>query len=388
MEFSKDLRELNQDEFKRVYDYLKEKTNDFSFVSPQVLLENNQYMLIFRICLGMSQRSLAEFIGVTKDCCRHIESKRLRIISLNKVKRYSEKINELISNKKISFDNTLLHWENYNKFQKNQVFKPKLILRSFNELQVKDLKKYYKILLNKTNNFQNITPNLIMDVPQIIVLLRVAGCITCLKISKLKIVSQKSLNNYEKLKSTIKLQTANKFSKFFNELFVNNKPDYQKFVENFRILKGFYGCRDLNFLVEQGLNRMAKINPNQYEDEIAELLNKNNIKFEKHKILDGLKTKSNVDFYIKEKNIVMEVFSYNSKKRSDIKLKACFVDHRFQSLKLKEPCRKTIICIKIYGKPILHDYVKRYLTMDLINTDFLFLNNEIENLAKTIKENL
>ena len=43
------------------------------------------------------------------------------------------------------------------------------------------------------------------------------------------------------------------------------------------------------------------------------------------------------------------------------------------------------MCIRIEGKPILHNYVKNYIDMELLNTDYLLINKEVNNLLYLIK---
>ena len=50
-----DIRFLKEDEFEQVYEYLKDKTNSFTEFSPDLIIENNQFLLIFRIILGNSK---------------------------------------------------------------------------------------------------------------------------------------------------------------------------------------------------------------------------------------------------------------------------------------------------------------------------------------------
>ena len=60
------------------------------------------------------------------------------------------------------------------------------------------------------------------------------------------------------------------------------------------------------------------------------------------------------------------------------------VDHRFQALKQKYPNLITMMCIEIIGKPILYNYVKKYLDMETLNTDYLLINNHRKKLMEII----
>jgi len=45
-----------------------------------------------------------------------------------------------------------------------------------------------------------------------------------------------------------------------------------------------------------------------------------------------------------------------------------------------------MMCISIKGKPILHNYVKQYIDTSIINTDYLLINKELNQLSEIIKE--
>ena len=135
------------------------------------------------------------------------------------------------------------------------------------------------------------------------------------------------------------------------------------------------------------MTRFAKINTNKFEEEISEILSKNNIDYKRYVILKGEKRGFNVDFLIENNGtkIALEVFSYsNIKKKAGVKTKVCMVDHRFQALKQKYPNLITMMCIEIIGKPILYNYVKKYLDMETLNTDYLLINNHRKKLMEII----
>ncbi|MBS3141019.1 hypothetical protein J4405_02640 [Candidatus Woesearchaeota archaeon] len=384
---NEDLRNLNEEEFKQVYEYLRIKTENFKTITPSLILENNQYLLIFRICLGLSQKEFAKKLGKTKDWCRHTEAKRNKIEKVKIAERYTKKITELINKKEVKLENSLINWEKYNSFSKDQILpEAEIKLKSFSKLTEENLKDYFDLIKRETNNFTEISSELFIKIPQSILIFRIILGLSYRKFNQVSNISEKQIRNYEHLTNNIKPTLAKKISNIVTSLLINKNIEFQQFLENYRILKGFYGCRDLNFLVNQGLNRLAMIKPTKYEEEIAKLLENQNIKFERYKILNGVKSRFNIDFYVPDKNIAIEVFSYNNcKKRGNIKSKACLVDHRFQSLKSKDSKLRTIMCIRIEGKPILHNYVKNYIDMELLNTDYLLINKEVNNLLYLIK---
>ncbi|MBI2110336.1 hypothetical protein HYT51_00975, partial [Candidatus Woesearchaeota archaeon] len=256
------------------------------------------------------------------------------------------------------------------------------------KLNEEDLKEYFDLIKKETNNFTNFTSNLLIRIPQSILIFRIIFCLSYRRAAKL-LCEEGSIKNYEHLKCRVKPITAITVMNKIKELFENSNYrdiSYEKFLENHRILSGFYGCRDLDFLIDQGLSRLAKINPTKFEEELYDLL-KDKINVKRYHIIKGVQGKYNVDFFIETKNkkIAIETFCYsNCKKKGNIKTKTSLVDHRFQSLKLEYPDLVTIMCVKIVGKPILEDYVKRYLKIELMNTDYFLLNGEVKKLLQIV----
>lgn len=58
-----DLREMDEEQFRLVFDIVKERTKNFTKIDPDLLLENPQFLLILRCCLGLSQRELSKKLG-------------------------------------------------------------------------------------------------------------------------------------------------------------------------------------------------------------------------------------------------------------------------------------------------------------------------------------
>jgi len=387
----KNLRDLNEDEFKQIYEYIKEKTSNFTKFKKELIIENNQFLLIIRICLGLSQKEFAKNLNVTKDWCRHTEAGRNKIIHLKVAERYSNKIKDLLKKDKISLEKSLNNYRKYLFFSKNQnLLGPKIRFKFFSQMTEEDLISYFNIVKRETNNFIEFDPNLLIRIPQSLTIFRIILCMSYRKLAETIKMDQSHLRKYEhlkiKMKPTTRVYLINKIEELFKNIDIGNFT-INKILENFRILSGFYGNRNLESAIKIGLTRFAKTKYNKFEEEIENILSKNNINYKKHIILYGIKRGFNVDFLIKcnNKKIVLEVFSYsNLKKKSNIKKNVCIVDHRFQALKQKDPNLITIMCIKIRGKPILYDYVKKYFDMELLNTNCLLINNYKEKLVKII----
>jgi transcriptional regulator with XRE-family HTH domain len=386
----RDLRELNDRNFERIYRYLDKKTSGFTSLYEKLILENNHHLLIFRVILGMSQKEFAEKLGKTKDNIRHIEAKRRIIVRSEIVQQYADKINSIFSKKIFNLEDAMKNWKNYTFYSKDQnISDPEIKFKTFLNMNEVDLVSYYKLIKRETNNFKTFTPDLLIRIPQSLTIFRIVLCLSFRRLSKILEMDYAHLRIYEHLKNKMKPLTAKRIILKIENLFKKTNVDSittDKILENFRILSGFYGNRNLDSLIDQGLNRLAKINPTRYEEKISDVLENKNIKFERYRILEGIKKRFNIDFFVPDKQIAIEVFSYSDKQRKNLKSKTCLVDHRFQSLKLKNPKTKTIICMEVRDRPILYEYFRRYISTGLLNTDYLLINKDVHKLPNIINK--
>lgn len=126
------LRQLTEEEFKQMFSYLKDKTKNFTEITPELILENNQHLLILRICLGLSQKEFAKQLGTTKDWCKHMEAQRRKIMHKIIAERYADKIQELLLQKKIFLEDAIINWSNYMFYSKDQILpEPKIKLKKY-----------------------------------------------------------------------------------------------------------------------------------------------------------------------------------------------------------------------------------------------------------------
>lgn len=169
----KDLRDLNEQEFKEVYEYVKERTNNFKVFSPNIITENNQFLLIIRACLGLSRKEFANKLNVCKDWCKYIESKRRKIINIKIARRYGNKIEALLVNNKISFEEALTSYKKYLFLSKNQnLQEPEIKFKKFSELNEKDVIEYFNIVKRETKNFSQFKSDLLIRIPQSLIIFR------------------------------------------------------------------------------------------------------------------------------------------------------------------------------------------------------------------------
>lgn len=388
----KDLRQLDENEFEELFIYLKKRTKNFTRFYPDIVLENNQYLLIVRICLGLSQKEWGNKMENTKDWCRHIESKRHKIIHESIANRYCWKIQRLLNEKQINFKEALRFWRAY-KFSSYQKFtETKIRFSSISKLTEKDLHKFFNLVRIKTKNFSNFNVKILLEVPQSILIFRIITGFSHRKFAKLLGLNARSIRSYETGKSRIKPQTAQKIMNEIENIFKENKAyadmEFNKLLENYRILRGFFGHRNLQAMVVGGVQRLAKLKTNEFEKQIAKLLESNGILFEQFSIINGIKRRYNVDFLIpnsQKPKFVIEAFRFATGGKSrNVKNKVVNIDHRFQAIKLKYPAIKTAIVMELIGRPVLAEFVKNSLELETMNTDFIFIN-ESQKLPLMIK---
>ncbi|MEK6952548.1 MAG: hypothetical protein AABX29_06035 [Nanoarchaeota archaeon] len=389
MQLKEDLRAISEQEFKEIFNHLKQKTDNFTTISPELILENNQYLLILRLCSGLSQESFAKYLGTTKDWCRHTEAGRNKIKHLAIAKRYNKQLEILLRDNLPTMENTVKKFKIYKFSREQDLPKPEIELKQISKLTEENVKEYFNLIKKETNNFKEFKQDLLSRIPQAILIFRIVLCINHRKFAKILDIDSRSIRYYESASRIMKKSRSIELIKKIEILFKGyiDEISLNQTIENFRILTNFYGNRNLDHLINQGLTNIGFIGENKYEEEILDILKRNNINYTRFALIEGINRKYNIDFLINNKNkkIILEVFSYNNKKRSDIKTKVCVIDHRFQILKNKNPSIKTMMCIQTKGKPILKSYVRKYLEMETMNTDYMLINEE-ELIPKIIKE--
>jgi hypothetical protein len=395
MKFSKDLRDLNEEEFREVYGYLEKETNNFKSISPELILENNKYILIFRLCTGLPQKEFSKKIGRGSDTCRHTEAGRRTILQKRIAERYSKPIEKLLKNYKITFEKTFETWKQYMFARDQTLQEPKTKFGSITKISDENLKKLYEITKERTKNFTEFNYNLLLEIPQTLLVFRSIFKEDHRTFARKLGLCPKGYRSYEAARVRVKPRTAKRVTKRLPDMFDNESIrniKFDKILENKRILSNFFGHRNHAAAMRQGLNILAKLPQTEFENEVASLLKSHSIPFDQSSVVCGLKRDYNVDFIIpnsKDPKIIIEVFmnTMGGKSRNTIS-KIRSIDHRFHSIKMNSPKIKTMIIMKLTGKPILLDDTKRKYDLEILDTDKMIINQEIKDLPIFLKERL
>jgi DNA-binding XRE family transcriptional regulator len=114
MNLPEDLRKMNEEQFLKVLECLREKTNNFKVFPEEVFLAKNQIILILRCALGMTRPSFARKVGINQKTLKFIEMNRKenRIRTLGAAQRWCEKITNFLRSGEIVVDKekSLLIW--------------------------------------------------------------------------------------------------------------------------------------------------------------------------------------------------------------------------------------------------------------------------------------
>lgn len=368
----KDLRDLNKEQFKGAYEYIKEITDNFSEIDTKFLRENPQYLLIIRNALGLSQFEFSKLLGITnKAWVRHFEAGRQGFKHSKMFPRALQLINKLFfDNKIVSYERALLSWQKTRVARRKFFFKypkPKYNLKRLSGMSKEDFIKYIKLLTKETNNFTNFDTKIIMRTPRFITVFRLLFGLNIRQLCSLLDMQTRRIRKYESFTERMLPETSLKIMNLFKKL-----------------------TKDKGISLERGLKRFEKSSPfTKLELNIKDILEKNNLPFKIHQDLKSARKKLNVDFVISDAEnplIAIEVTKLNQKGlsiRYNINFRVAYIDHRFQLLKLKYKNLKTILVINCSEGQ--RNLVKRVIKRETVNTDFYFVN-KFDNLGKRIKE--
>jgi DNA-binding transcriptional regulator YiaG len=389
-----DLREMNEKQFVELFNHLKARTRNFKELSPDLILENSRYLLVLRLCLSLSQKEFGRRLGVTKDWVRHTEAGRNKILHLKPANRYVDKINSLLNQTQITLERTLENWKRY-KFARDQDLPNiEVKIKTLSRMDESDFKSYFDLVSRETNGFTRFDPQLLMKMPQSILIFRVALGINHRKYASMLGINSRRVRAYEHLEMQMKLTTAIKLMKKIRMLFVGRKIAFADALENFRWLRGIYGRGKLSSYIERGLKFAERVPLNSLENKIKELLENSGVPFEAHARIKGLKRDYIADFVIpntSDPKVIVEVTKVTlpSRKKRNIRSFICLIDHKFQVIKAQYSTITTVLALQCVGFPRHVKHAREMLQLETLNTDLYALNeDEFKNLIHKIKSKI
>ncbi len=371
----KDLRDLNEKEFKEVYEYLKKETNNFTYLHKSLLNENPQYLLVIRFALGLSQLEFSKLLGTTnKQGVRHFEAGRQGFKYSAIYTQALELINRLFKeNKVVSFKRSFFIWQRA-KAARNKYFlievEPKYKIKKVSLMSLDDFEEYFIYLKKETENFTNFNHKILMDTPQFISIFRVILNISTRQLGKSFNENSRTIRTHEYADYKLTPETATKYMSMFYKLFLEknliNKVDRSLVIQNFKRISQY----------------------DELEEEISQILKLKKVDFKQHHNITINNKNFNFDFLIFKDNkpyMIIEatkLFSNSKESTSRIRtsMKIAYLDHRFQHLKKIYPEINTTMIIKTSKKQ--ENLTKRIAAKELLNTDFCLINEDINKILK------
>jgi DNA-binding XRE family transcriptional regulator len=175
MNLPEDLRKMNEEQFLKVFEWLREKTNNFKVFPEEMFLAKNQLILILRCALGMTRPSFARKVGINQQTLRFVEMNRKenRIRTLGVAQRWCERINNFLKTQEFSLDvgKSLAIWREINLHQieenKEEIEKIRnemkgLGLLDWDRTDSRLLPVFFNFFREKTNNFNTLPLSLFL----------------------------------------------------------------------------------------------------------------------------------------------------------------------------------------------------------------------------------
>jgi len=372
-----DLRTINEREFLEIYEYLREKTKEFTEIKQEFLMENPQYLLILRLILGLSQKGFTEELGFTnKIWVRHFETGRQNFRRSKLIPKCIDVINRYFAQKKIlRVEEAIKLWRRSQAAREKFFFKPEGLnynIKKISQMDINDFKLYFSYLNKETENFTKFDPNILVNTPQFITVFRIILDLSHRSLAIALNKDPKTVRTHEYREYKLMPKTAKEIMELFERLFKD---------------KEMIGNVNLEPCLEY-FKRISYYDELEIEIEnILTSIENNNLLTQKHvNIIVNTKT-LNIDFIIYHNDkplFAIEATKLKETRRKNITHRIAYIDHRFQIIKLKYPNINTGIIIRVdKGQEQL---VKRIIERELINTNFCLVNNEIEKLSEIVKK--
>jgi len=387
-----DLRWMKEEQFIELFEYLKERTSGFKRIPQELLIENNQYLFVFRMCFGLTRDEFARELAVSKEWVRHTEAGRNVILHEKIADRYIGKLNALMNRREINARRALENFSRYRYHADDQNLpEPQARFKPLMEMSSDDFREYFDLVSKETKGFIKFNPDLLVRIPQSILIFRITLGIDHRKFAILLGIDRRHLRRYEHLDARIKPRTAAGLMKKIEQLFKGFEVKFEDVISNFYRFKHLFQRRSLNVCIENGLRLAKKIPPNELENKFRVLLERLEIPYEFHARISGTKRDYNVDFAIpnaRDPKIIIEVTAptlFHSS--TNYRFNICWLDHKFQVIKAKHPSVLTVMVLIPKGIPTDLQRVREMIRAETLNTDMYAVDEEeAKNLIIKVKE--
>jgi DNA-binding transcriptional regulator YiaG len=376
----KDLRKMNEKQFIELFNTIKEITQDFKTIPPELITARSDIILILRLITGLGREEFCILTKTPIDSLRHVERGRIPIKNATPALRWVEKFIKVFREREIKLESAIAA---FRKFKGEKEEKEKIIPLA--KMNLKNATQLFEKVKKLTNNFTSFPFQEIRREPRIISVVRVLMDKTVPQFAKLIKKDESWVRRWERGSIKISLKNALFFSKKLEELVKTINPSKKVFIQNFKKLH-LVRKKEVNQRVKSMLNTLKSLQPTESEKEVVEILEELKIPFTLHANVEGAKRFLNIDIAIpdEEKPTLLIEVTQMSKNDENLVNKLILSDHKFQMIKIKHQNVKTISFVKL-KEEIEKENVKKVLQTHLLATDFLFIN-ELKKLRKLLEK--
>jgi DNA-binding transcriptional regulator YiaG/DNA-binding XRE family transcriptional regulator len=383
LQLPQDLREMNENQFINLFNKIKEITNDFTQIPVELITARSDIILILRLATGLSRKGFCTKTGIRFDTLKRVERGKIHIKNGAPAFRWISVFSSLFNenSNKINLEKALKAF----KALKGEVEAKEEEIKPIMKMNIDEVKEFFKKIRDETENFTKISFDKIRDEPRIISVIRILLNKSIPEFSKIIGKDESWLRRWENGKVKLNIKSSIFLSNKLKELIKEVNISEENFIKNFIDLH-HVKPNEINENVKKVLKALKKVKPTKSEQEVINVLEELNIPFTIHANVNCFKRIENFDIAIPDEKSPFCLIEITETKKfnGNLRTKVLVTDHKFQMIKSVAHDVKTICFVKINDKHIIKDRVKDMIKTELLNTDFLFIN-ELDELKKFLQ---
>ena len=385
LQLPEDLREMNETQFITLFNKIKEITQNFKELPIELITARSDIILILRLATGLSRKEFCTKTGIPLDALRHVE-KGIRVIKNGApALRWIKVLLSILKEKsdEIKLEKALMAFKSF-KGKKEVGVNDKM--KAVMKMNIEEVKEFFKEMKRETQNFTDLSFDKIRKEPRIISIIRIMLNKSIPEFSAIIGKDESWLRRWENGKIKLSIKNSIFLSQKLEELIKNVDISEENFIRNFIELH-HVKSNEINENLKKALKAMKKMKPTKSELEIINILNELNLPFTLHANIDCIKRIENFDIAIPNEVNPMCVIEVTETKKvsGNFRTKLMVTDHKFQMIKSVSPHVKTVCFARINDFASIKEKTKEMLVSELLNTDFLFIN-ETEGLKRFLQE--
>jgi len=383
LQLPQDLRDMNKNQFINLFNKIKEITNGFTQIPTELITARSDIILILRLATGLSRKEFCTKTGIRLDTLKRVERGKIPIKNNAPALRWIIIFSSLFNEdpNKINLEKAIKAF----KVLKGEVKAKEEEIKPVMKMSIEEAKEFFKKIRDETENFTKLSFDKIRDEPRIISVIRILLNKSIPEFSKIVGKDESWIRRWENGKVKLNIKSSIFLSNKLKELIKEVNISEENFIKNFIDLH-HVKPNEVNENVKKVLKALKKVKPTKSEQEVINVLEDLNIPFTLHANVDCLKRIENFDIAIPDEKSPFCLIEITETKKfnGNLRTKVLVTDHKFQMIKSVANGVKTICFVKINDKLIIKDKAKEIIKTELLNTDFLFIN-EVDELKKFLQ---